>query len=173
MIMKNFLTLALTLVLITACKDAIPRYASASPEIDVVKAHITDYEEGKWDSWMGHYADTAKVYHNTTKAGSPKEAREGLSQLLNTVSNYEFEDEDIFYEMVIDDQGERWVNFWGNWKGTLAANEKTLTIPVHLTLQFVDGKIVEEHAYYDLSAYAAEMQAIEAAKMTEEETLQE
>lgn len=171
--MKNFLTLALTLILFTACKEEPPRYASASPEIDVVKAHVKDYEEGQWDSWIGHYADTAKVYHNTKKAGTPGELREGLSQILSNVSNYEFEDENIFYEMVIDDQGEKWVNFWGNWKGTLASGGKTLSIPVHLTMQFVDGKIVEEHAYYDLSAYSAEMRAMAATQTMEEEIPEE
>lgn len=171
--MKKLVTLALTLLLFTACKETAPRYASSSPEIDVAKALIKDYEEGKWDSWMGHYADTAKLYHNTTKAGTPGEVREGLSQVLSNVSNYEFEDEDIFYEMVIDDLGETWVNFWGNWKGTLASGGKTLTIPVHLTLQFAGGKIVEEHAYYDMSAYTAEMQALAAAQTVEEEIPEE
>jgi hypothetical protein len=74
--------------------------------------------------------------------------------------------------MVIDNEGEKWVNFWGNWEGTLSANNKILSIPVHITSQFVDGKIVEEHAYYDLSKYMAAMNEIQKAAMESEESME-
>jgi hypothetical protein len=66
-------------------------------------------------------------------------------------------------EQTLDDDGETWVNFWGLWKGTLKANGKEISIPVHLTAQFVDGKIVQEYGFWDMSVFMAEMQAIEAA----------
>jgi hypothetical protein len=37
----------------------------------------------------------------------------------------------------------------------------------------VDGKIVEEHAYYDLSEYMAVMQQIESEMEGEEEEMEE
>ena len=74
------------------------------------------------------------------------------------------------YEMVITDDGETWVNCWLGWKGTLAANNKDIYIPIHLTYQFVDGKIVREYGYWDGSQVMMELQKIEAeAKMAEEE----
>ena len=169
--MKKLVLLVVSLALFMACKDnAPPRYASASPEIDVVKALIKDYEDGNWEGWMAHYADTAKLYHNSRDASTAAQIRDGLSGLLANVSSYGFADDDTFLEMVVDDDGEKWVNFWGDWEGTLSANEKKMSIPVHLTLQFVDGKIVEEHAYYDLSKYMAEMNAIKEASMESEES---
>jgi hypothetical protein len=66
--------------------------------------------------------------------------------------------------MVVTDKGKTYVNFWGLWKGTLAANNKTYTIPTHLTAQFVDGKIVKEFGYWDLSKIMLDMQAMEHAK---------
>lgn len=171
--MKNLLVICLTMALCMACKDnAPPRYASASPEIDVVKALLKDYEDGNWENWLSHYADTAKLYHNSKEASTAMQVKEGLNGLLANTSSYDFEDEDNFIEMIVDDDGEKWVNFWGNWEGTLAANDKAISIPVHLTLQFVDGKIVEEHAYYDLSGYMAEMKAISEAAMASEETME-
>jgi len=146
-----------------------PKYFSSSPEIDEVKALIKDYNAGGWTAWLTHYADTAKLHHNTLEDATPAEVLEGLKGLLIATSDYGFTDKDIFYEMVIDDKNEKWVNFWGTWEGTLAANNQKLIIPVHLTLQFVDGKIVEEHAYYNLSEYVVAMQNIEDAKMAEEE----
>lgn len=172
--MKNLVFVCLTIVFLSACKDsAPPRYASASPEIDVVKALLKDYEEGNWEGWMSHYADTAKLHHNSKEPSTAAQIRDGLSGILDNVSNYDFEDDDNFFEMVVDDDGEKWVNFWGNWEGTLSANNKTMSIPVHLTLQFVDGKIVEEHAYYDLSKYLTEMNAIHEAAMESEESMEE
>jgi hypothetical protein len=55
--------------------------------------------------------------------------------------------------------------FFGNWKGTLAANNKSLEIPVHLALQIVNGKIVNEFGIYNFSEFAAALQEIEVAKM--------
>lgn len=172
--MKSLFILLISTGLLLACKDQTPpRYSSASPEIDSVKTLIKDYEDGNWEGWTGHYADTAQVYHNSTDAISPQQLKEGLQGILANASEYHFDDDDIFYEMVIDDDGEKWVNFWGNWEGTLAANGQQMTVPVHLTLQFVDGKIVEEHGYYDLSKYQAAMQEIKAAEMNDEESMEE
>ncbi len=170
--MKKLLIACFAIFMCMACKDAPTRYTSASPEIDEVKALIADYESANWDAWTGHYADTAKLYHNTTEPSSVSEVREGLAGLLENVSSYGFQEKDQFYEMILDDEGETWVNFWGNWEGTLAENGKKLVIPVHLTMEFVDGKIVEEHAFYNLAEYMAEMNAIKAAAMAEESDME-
>ena len=62
--------------------------------------------------------------------------------------------------MVQTDEGEIWVNFWAVWEGTIASNREKLEMPVHLTAQFVKGKIVKEHAYYNTSEIIAAMVAI-------------
>ena len=59
--------------------------------------------------------------------------------------------EESEYEMVVTDKGETWVNFWGLWQGRLKANNQLYEIPVHLTAQFIDGKIVKEFGYWDNS----------------------
>lgn len=164
------LGIILSVILYASCKEKGPaRYATTGSEVDLVKSLVADYEKGDWESWLGHYADTAKLHHNTTKdiSLSAKEVNETLKVLLSNTSSYAF-DKDPFYEKVIDDEGETWVNFWGDWKGTMAANNKELIIPVHLTAQIVNGKIVEEHGYYNLSEYMATMQEIEATQLVEE-----
>ncbi|MGB5361022.1 MAG: nuclear transport factor 2 family protein [Eudoraea sp.] len=170
--MKKILLLFLAAVFFMSCKNAEPKYFSSSPEIDEVKALVKDYNAGDWTAWMTHYADTAKIQHNTLEDSTPAELLEGFKDLLAGTSSYGFTDKDIFYEMVIDDKGEKWVNFWGTWEGTIAANNQKLVIPVHLTSQFVNGKIVEEHGYYDLSEYMAIMLEIEA-ETVEEEVMEE
>ncbi len=157
-----------------ACQQKGPeRYTNSAPEINVVKALIKDYNEGNWTSWASHYADTAKQYHNTLQASTTAEALEGLKANLAATSSYSFIDKDMFYERVIDDDNETWVNFWATWEGTLSGNNQKLVIPVHLTAQFVNGKIVKEYAYYNLSEFVLAIQDIEAAKMAEESEVEE
>jgi hypothetical protein len=167
--MKKLILLGLMVVLITSCQKTEQRYFSSSAEIDEIKTLIKDYHEGNWDSWVTHYADTAKIYHNSLKGVSVKETVESLKSILANVSSYKFEDKGLWFEMVIDDDGETWVNFWGNWHGKLAANGQELVIPVNLTLQFIDGKIVEEYGYYNLAEFSAVLNEIEASNMPDEE----
>ena len=44
-------------------------------------------------------------------------------------------------------------------------------MPVHLTYRFVDGKIVREYGYWDPTEVLLSLQAIEAAKKAEEESV--
>ena len=166
--MKKLLFLGLAIVLFTSCEEKKQQYFSSSNEIDITKAHLKDYQEGNWKAWTAHYADTAKIYHNTVKPATVKESSENLLNILSNVSSYKFDDKDLWYEMIIDEDNETWVNFWGNWRGKLAANGKEIVIPVHLTYQFVNGKIAEEYGYYNISEFVLSMQEIEVAKMEQE-----
>jgi hypothetical protein len=167
---RKLFLLGLTIVLFTACQKNEPqRYFSSSPEIDAVKALIKDYEDANWEKWITQYADTAKIYHNSLKSVSPTELEKGFKETLTDFSSYKFSDDDIFYEMIIDDKGEKWVYFWGTWEGILAANGKQITVPVHLASRFANGKIVREFAYYDNVPVMLAINEIKAAKMAEEE----
>ena len=66
-------------------------------------------------------------------------------------------------EQFLDDDGKTWVNVWGLWKGTLKANGKEIHIPVHISAEFVDGKIVREYGFWNMSEFVDEMQALQAA----------
>jgi hypothetical protein len=170
--MKNIIFVAVIAFSVISCKQGPDRWTNQSAEIDVVKALISDYNAGNWEAWKGHYADTVKMYHNSTEPSNLGETLEGLRGYLETVSRYGFSDKDIYYEMIIDDKDQKWVNFWGTWEGNIAALDRDMTIPVHLTVQFVDGKIVEEHGYYNMAEYAVAMSEIAAqaeAEMPAEE----
>ena len=169
--MKNIVLSFIVLFLLVSCKQGPDRWTDSSPEIDVVKALISDYEAGNWDAWKGHYADTAELYHNSTEPSSVEETLKGLQGYLEPTSEYGFSDKDIYYEMIIDNDNEKWVNFWGTWEGNIDALDRDLKIPVHLTLQFVEGKIVEEHGFYNMVDYVMAMNEI--AAMAEEESEEE
>lgn len=151
--MKNILLLFVGTVLFCSCENQETRYANDGPEIDLLNNLITDYEKGDWESWKSKYADTAKIRHNLPKDKflTPDEQAEGFKQGLSALSSYKFDPETIDTEKIIDEKGRTWVNFWGTWNGTVAANNEKIVIPVHLTSQIKDGKIVEEYAYFDSS----------------------
>jgi len=147
--MKTILYLGVLSFLIS-CQQAPPeRYITSSPEIDSAKDLVNNYESGDWDNWTQLYADSARIFHNTMTPMTKDELKDGFVAGLASYSSYGFKGNPSFYEMIIDDKNEKWVYFWGTWSGTLKANEESVYIPVHLALNFKDGVIIREHAYYD------------------------
>ena len=159
--MKKLLLLGLALVLFTACQKQ--RYFSESPEIDSFKANISSYNNGDWEAWETRFADTAKLYVNSLKSMTAKDLENAQKELLSNFSSYGFQDKDSFVEMVIDSTDETWVNYWANWHGKLKANDKEIDVPVHITAQFVNGKIVEVYDYYDSGIVKTALDEIEKA----------
>jgi hypothetical protein len=151
--MKKLILLGLAIVLLTACQKKGPeRWVRDSPEIKIAKTLVKDYQDGNWESWIGHYADTAKVHHNSVESISPQQLEEALKNDISNYSHYGFSDKDIYYEMIIDEFGDKWVYFWGTWEGTMNSTNENFIIPVHLDLKFVNNKIVEEYGYYNRSS---------------------
>lgn len=166
--MKNLILLGLAIVLFISCNKKTERYTQQSPEIETYKAGLEDYDNQNWESLVSRYADTANVFFNTTVPMSANKIPEFHQNNETAFSSRGFVEEGQEYEMTITDEGKTWVNFWGVWKGTLAENNKELEIPVHLTAQFIDGKIVREYGYWDNAPVVMAIQEIEASsKMTE------
>ncbi|GLU44316.1 nuclear transport factor 2 family protein [Allomuricauda sp. NBRC 101325] len=167
---KIILLCTVAALLFSGCQNAPVRYTQDSPEIDTVKNLIANYNSKLFDTAV--YADTSKTYYNTNK--NPMSPSEAMDYHRNTDINYSnrgFAKDNQEYEMVVTDDGETWVNCWLQWQGTLAANDQAVEIPVHLTYQFVDGKIVREYGYWDPSEIMLTLQKLEAeANMAKEET---
>ena len=164
--MKRVLFLGLAIVLaLSACQQQEKRYTQQSPEIDTYKKIIAAYVKQDWETLASHYADTAKIMNNVTETEGKTIAEEIAmgKEDASLFSSWNYEDGESEYEMVITDKGQTWVNFWGIWKGTLAANNKTYTIPAHITAQFVDGKVVKEFGYWDISKIMSDVQAMQKA----------
>ena len=162
--MKKLFLLGLVTLLFVACQEQkTQRYFSESPEIESFKSSITEYANGDWDSWSSHYADTAKFYVNSNKAISLDEFKKGQLGLLSNFSSYGFIEKGSFIEMVLDSDDETWINYWATWQGKLKANDEEVSIPVHITQQYIDGKAVELHNYWDSAPITAAFAEIEKA----------
>jgi len=172
--MKKVIFLAMTVILFTACQQTEKRYTQLSPEIETVKKHIANYNAKTYDTSI--MADTAKSYFNNSKDPILKKDLIAYHKANDEIySSRGFTGEDPEYEMVVTDKGNTWVNCWLDWKGTLKENGKEVEIPIHLTYQFIDGKIVKEVGFWDGTEILLNLQAIEAAKkkLADEEATEE
>jgi ketosteroid isomerase-like protein len=158
--MKIFMLIGIVVLILVGC-DSAQRYTQDSPEIDSVKALLDSYVKGDWEAYQSHFASGAKIFLNVTES-RPANIQEVIAQQkieIEGLSSYSMEKENQELEMVLEDKGETWVNYWGIWKGTLASTGETFEIPVHMTFQFVDGKIVKEFGYWDNSKITKAIQA--------------
>ena len=166
--MKKLLILVLGVFLVTACgentnKSEEPaRYTQNSDEINTFKTVIAEYEKGNWDAYKSHYADTSKIYHNSTQAMNKDQLVSSHQESLGSMASYGFVTEENEYERVITDDNHTWVNFWGRWEASPGQGQNKIVIPVHVTARFEDGKIVEEHGYWDNGIVMAAMEQMEA-----------
>ena len=160
--MKKLILLVLAVITITACKQE-QRYFAESEETNTLKAGIAAYEAADWEKWQSHFADTAKIYVNSKDAMSLSDRVAGLKEMTKAMSSYGFDHEKEYIEMVIDKEHETWVYYWALHNGMVAGSEKELSNPVHLAVRFADGKIVEEHVYFDATKMNAEFAAVAAA----------
>lgn len=166
--MKKMILLVMVVAIFTACQQTEPqRWFRNSTETEVTKALLKDYQTGNWSSWLSHYSDTAKVFHNTTQGVSPQKQQEALKQTIQNLNAYQFNENKTYIEMVLDDNNETWVYFWSTWEATVAGSNTELIVPVHLALQFVDNKVVREYGFYDASSIMMALTEKEAVEMAE------
>ncbi|WP_178989235.1 nuclear transport factor 2 family protein [Winogradskyella schleiferi] len=161
--MKKLFLLGLVILLFAACEQKDTRYTQNSPEIDMVKKVIEDYNSKDYN--MNVIADTSKTFFNNKK--NPMSKTELVAYHKANDANYSkrgFTGEDPEYEMVVTDDGETWVNAWLDWQATLKGSGKVIDMPVHLTYRFADGKIVRQVGMWDPTEVILGLQEIEAEK---------
>ncbi len=173
--MKQLFLVGLAIVLFSACDQKDTRYTQQSPEIDIVKKVIKDYNEKEYS--MTDFADTSKTYFNTKTDFLTMDKLVEYHQGNDAnYSSRKFLDADQEYEMVVTDDGHTWVNAWLDWQATVKESGKVIDMPVHLTYRFLDGKIVTTYGYWDPTEIVLELQEIErkaAAQSAETEEAEE
>jgi hypothetical protein len=106
--MKKLILLGLTIILFACEKKEAPRFMTSSPEIDVLKSLIRDYEEGNWTNWAKHYDPNAEIYHNTVVPINSGALQKNLLAVIENLTSVHFshKEEEIFFENIIDDNGD-------------------------------------------------------------------
>ncbi|WP_298248297.1 hypothetical protein [uncultured Christiangramia sp.] len=152
--MKNLFILFSCIFLLISCnqnnkEEEKIRYTQDSEQINTFKNVLQNYENGEWDEYQSHFADSVELFYNSRESIDVSAAVAMHKQNNSALSSYDFVDSENEFEMVVTDAGETWVNFWGEWEGTIAENDSMIVIPVHITARFQDGKIVKEYLYFD------------------------
>lgn len=144
--MRKLFFAVLALLVLNACQEK--QYFDASPEIDLVKKANDAYFKGDWSTMRSVFADTARIWFNTwhTKNDglTPDQFVETLKTGLENYSEYKMGDEPI-YEMIVTDEGDKWVHCWFLWSATTKSGVEVNT-PVSIGGMVKDGKIVYEAA---------------------------
>jgi hypothetical protein len=87
---------------------------------------------------------------------SIQDAVEEHKNVLSQMNTYGYSTtENQTVEMIIDSKGTAWVSFWGVWTGTFAKSGNKTEIIV-ITSRFVNGKIDQEHMYWDTAPFVLE-----------------
>jgi uncharacterized protein len=163
--MKKIIYLFFVVVLFSACSMKEPvRYTSSSPEIEVTRSILKAYADADWDAMTSYYADTAKILNNVPKGKgiSIDAAITNFKQDHELFSAIGFVADEDYFEMVLTDDGETWVNYWGLWVGTLRSTGEKYEIPLHITMRFENQKVVLDHGYWNNADIVLALYKLEA-----------
>ena len=134
--MKKYLWTLFAIVLLTgtSCqnKQSPKQYFEQSPEIDIAKKSVDAYLKQDWVTYKSLYSDTARIWYNeywvTNPGLSIGEVIESMKEPLASLVYYSYEGET--WEMIVNNNGDKWVHFWGNWIGKLTADGEEVKIIV-------------------------------------------
>lgn len=136
----------------------------SSPEVELIRSKFDDYHSGNWTQWLSKYHDNARIFYNSpVRFITPLQAAQGHEASVKGLSHYLFDPASIRIYSFLNESGETWVSFYGNWEATLPDNIR-FVVPTHATYLFIDGKIAEEHGYWDNTIFRAALVKSEAAK---------
>lgn len=164
--MKKYLISFIILVLIGSfsCQEEqeSKQYFEDCPEIETAKKLTEAFLSQDWETFKSCFSDTAKIWENSwylSPSMTVEENIEGMKALVSPLYGYTFEE--TIFEMVITNEGEKCVYFWGKWIGKFSENGDEIIIPVHSAYLFIDNKIIYEFDFFDsLPLYLAQ-QALE------------
>ena len=168
---KSFITIFLTAIVLISCQTPCEQtYFQQSPEIDLGKKVVDAYLNGNWDVYPNFYADTAKIWRNkswvTDEGMTAQQLIADLQEGIEPVSEYSMDSQ--IWDMIITPEGDRWVHLWGVWHGTVEATGKTYDIPVHVSMNIINNKIVRQVDFFNDAEIAMDMMALAAESDLEE-----
>lgn len=146
--MKKLVYLISLALLIISCQSE-KQYVRDSPEIDLAKKGNEAYVKKDWTTIRSLFADSAKILLNSWwgEEITPEEYISILQQSASNYSEYSFSD-DSFYEMITNDDGDKWVHAWLLWSGTNNNGTQVKTV-VNLGWLVENDKVITMSVLYD------------------------
>jgi hypothetical protein len=169
--MKNLLFVLCAGLIIASCQPQTEKQLfTESEDIDYGKKIMQAYLTQTWDAYPKYFADTAKIWRNKNWSNDEgftvQQYVEDLKGGLKPISSYSFESQ--IWLSIITDTDKHWVYFWGVWTAHNDATNKDYEMPVHVAMQIVDGKVVQQGEFYDGTNITLDMMALAQEKEAEE-----
>jgi hypothetical protein len=164
--MKKLVCFIMALTLFNACqKKEEQRYFSDSPEIESSKKLVGYFASYDYEGMKSIYSDTVKIYDNSVEPITIDQMINDFKESEGYVEWMKVKDS-AEYEMVITKDNETWVNCWYVVAFKFKDHDKEFLMPSHATFQFKDGRIVEEHSFYNTLEIYREMENFYASNDT-------
>ena len=156
-----FSFLSVLLFLFTCCQQEQNKkqYFEQSPEIELAKKLMDSYLNQDWEALRSYYSDTARIWNNVWYTSHPgisvDQYISDTKEFVSTLAEYSYEDE--VWEMIVNNDGQKWVHFWGNWVGILTQTGNKVEVAAHLAYGVVGDKVVYLSLFVDtLPIYLAQ-----------------
>ena len=160
--MKKIFVFVIPLLVWSSCENK-KQYFQTSREIDLAKKHLEDYQNRDWEGFQSLFADSALVNINTW--WGDEITGEELTKLFEEHSSALSEisiSADSFYEMIVMDDGTKWVHCWALWEGSFKNGNSAETV-INFGWLFDSEKVNRMTIIYNSQPL------IEASKTTESE----
>lgn len=148
-----FLLLALGIFLLSACQETqnSKQYFEECAEIDLTKKLIDAYHEQDWATFRSCYSDTARIWKNVWYTSDPGVTiDESITEIKENAANiFYYKYEETVWEMIIDNEGNKWVHLWGKWVAKFTSESDKIVIPAHIAFGVVGDKVVYEAGFWD------------------------
>ena len=153
-----FISIVFTLV---SCREK--QYFNSSSEIDLIKKANEAYFKADWETYKSVFADKVRIWYNTPRSKKTVLTKDQLIDTLKAgLLNYtEYKEGknpdyvDALYEMIVDNEGGKWVHCWLTWIGR-SNNGTEVVTPVHLSSLISEGKVEIHFIYFNaLPGYLA------------------
>ena len=147
------LFLSLGILLIPCClqSQTTKQYFEECPEIDLGKKLIKAYLNQDWETYRSCYSDTVRIWQNAWYTSDPgitlEEEIKATKDFVSKLATYTYEE--TIWEMIVNNNGDKWVHLWGKWVGKLTPNGDELVVPVHIAFSVIGDKIVYEAGFWD------------------------
>jgi len=159
--MRKLIYFISIVVILFSCRAK--QYFNSSPEIDLIKKANEAYFKGDWETYKTVFSDKARVWFNAPRLKKNVLTKDQLidtlkAGLLNYTEYKEGKNPDYvdpLYEMIIDNEGGKWVHCWLTWIGR-ANNGTEVITPVLLSSHIKDNKVEIHFINFDaLPGYLA------------------